>query len=215
MGKYSLQILNQGVRVAVPMSEADTFHDLIRRVRTGDHDAAAQFVCLYEPAIRRAARVRNLDPRLSPLLDSGDIVQSVFASFFVRAALGQYELDQPRQVLNLLVAMSRKKLANFARKQAAARRDYRRQSTKDPQPDQLAGGGADPGQQAATQELIEEFRKRLTPEERELAESRALGRNWDEIAATRSDTAEALRKKLGRAVSRISHELGLEEDGDA
>ena len=33
--------------------------------------------------------------RLRRLFDSMDISQSVFASFFIRAALGQYELDRP------------------------------------------------------------------------------------------------------------------------
>ena len=31
-----------------------------------------------------------------------DICQSVMASFFVRAALGQYQLNTPEQLLNLL-----------------------------------------------------------------------------------------------------------------
>src|ERR1700722_4643922 len=88
------------------------FQDLIRRIRAGDQDAASEFVRLYEPAIRRAARIRILDPRLAPQLDSADIAQSVFKSFFLRAALGQYDLTKPNQVVNLLVAMSRNKLAD-------------------------------------------------------------------------------------------------------
>jgi len=44
-----------------------------------------------------------------------DICQSVLASFFVRAALGQYELETPGHLLKLLVSMSRKKLIDHAR----------------------------------------------------------------------------------------------------
>ena len=66
--------------------------------------------------------MRLHDPRLYRLFDSMDICQSVFSSFFVRAALGQYELDQPVQLLRLLTAMSRKKLIDHAREQQAARR---------------------------------------------------------------------------------------------
>ena len=73
------------------MSEESAFRDLIRRVRAGDEDAAKEIVRIYEPAIRREARVRLVDPRLRRLFDSMDICQSVFASFFVRAAMGQYE----------------------------------------------------------------------------------------------------------------------------
>ncbi len=38
------------------MSEPTSFADLIRRVRGGDADAAAELVRNYEPAIRRAVR---------------------------------------------------------------------------------------------------------------------------------------------------------------
>src|SRR6266436_4001848 len=102
------------------MPEFATFQDLIGQVRAGDGEAAAELVRRYEPAIRRAARIRLADSRLRRLFDSMDISQSVFASFFVRAALGQYELEKPERLLGLLVAMSRKKLADHARQQAAA-----------------------------------------------------------------------------------------------
>ena len=46
------------------------FQVLLRRVRAGDGQAAAEFARRYEPAIRRAARVRLVDTRLNRLLDS-------------------------------------------------------------------------------------------------------------------------------------------------
>src|SRR5579871_5050344 len=77
------------------MAEENPFQQLMRRIRAGDQDAAAELVREYEPAIRRAARVWSLDPRLRRVFDSMDICQSVFASFFVRTALGQYDLQRP------------------------------------------------------------------------------------------------------------------------
>jgi DNA-directed RNA polymerase specialized sigma24 family protein len=192
------------------MTEASTFQDLIRRVRAGDEDAAVQLVRTYEPAIRRAARVRLVDTRLQRLFDSMDISQSVFASFFVRAALGQYELDQPEQLLKLLVAMSRKKLANRVREQGATRRDYRRDKGNMALRN-LTAAGDNPGREVAAQEFLREFRKRLSEEERQLADRRALGQSWDQIAVESGATAEALRKKLTRALNRIAQELGLDE----
>jgi RNA polymerase sigma-70 factor (ECF subfamily) len=191
------------------MMEEHSFHDLIRRVRGGDQAAAAELVQNYEPAIRRAARIRLVDTRLQRLLDSMDISQSVFASFFVRAALGQYELDRPEQLLRLLVNMSHKKLAHQVRREGAARRDYRRLSARRTERPFVAAL-PDPCQQAATQELLEEFRKRLSPEERVLAELRTSGQNWNQIAEQRGESAEALRKKLTRAVDRIAADLGLD-----
>src|SRR5216684_6247091 len=108
------------------MSEETAFVDLIRRVRAGDAQASAELVRRYEPAIRIAVRVRLNDPGLRRLFDSMDICQSVLGSFFVRAALGQFELDNPDQLLKLLVTMARNRLTNHALQEQAACRDYRR-----------------------------------------------------------------------------------------
>jgi RNA polymerase sigma factor (sigma-70 family) len=195
------------------MPETNEFQELIRRIRSGDDAAAAELVRLYEPAIRRAARIRLADSNLRRLFDSMDISQSVFASFFVRAALGQYELDKPERLLALLVTMSRKKLADHARRQAAARRDYRR--TRNNIDEALhAAPGSSPDQHVAARELLDEFRRRLSPDERRLAEQRALGHGWDQIAADEGGSAEALRKQLARAIDRVSQELGLHDFAD-
>jgi RNA polymerase sigma-70 factor (ECF subfamily) len=196
------------------MSAEQEFLDLVRRVRAGDPAAAAELVRLYEPAIRRAAHVRLADPRLRRLFDSMDICQSVFASFFVRAASGQYDLDRPERLLGLLVAMSRRKLADRARQEQAERRDYRRARPAGERAGELAAAGPGPSQEVATRELLAEFRRRLTHEERELADARALGQEWAQIAAEWDDRPEALRKKLARGIDRVAAELGLEGYGD-
>jgi RNA polymerase sigma-70 factor (ECF subfamily) len=197
------------------MSEGEHFRDLIRRVRAGDDVAAADLVQLYEPAIRRAARVRLVDSRLRRVFDSMDICQSVLASFFVRAALGQYDLDGPENLLKLLVNMTRKKLADHAREQGAARRDYRRLQAGSHDLRDHAAAGTSPSQQVAGRELLAEFRRRMSDEERQLADERALNRDWAQIAADREASPEALRKKLTRAVDRVAHELGLDQPDDA
>src|SRR6478736_1392899 len=96
----------------LPMAEDQgTFADFLRRIRAGDQGAAAELVRQYEPAIRLEVRRRLNDPSLYPLFGSMDICQSVLASFFVRVAVGQYDLDHPGELLGLLVAMARNKLA--------------------------------------------------------------------------------------------------------
>jgi hypothetical protein len=103
--------------------ETNVFQDLIARVRASDESAATELVRTYESHIRRAVRIHLVDRRLERLLDSMDICQSVFQSFFFQAALGQYELQTPDQLLRLLVTMARNKLSNEAKKQRRARRD--------------------------------------------------------------------------------------------
>src|SRR5215472_3345414 len=114
------------------MSETAAFAEFIRRIRAGDDQAARELVRLYEPVIRREVRLRLRDLRLASRFDSTDICQSVMASFFVRAAAGQYELEQPDQLLRLLVVMTRHKLIQQVRRHSADRRDYRRLEARDP-----------------------------------------------------------------------------------
>src|ERR1700751_515619 len=106
--------------------EPTPFGELIGRVRSGDETAAAELLRRYEPAIRRAIRVRMVDTRLRRVFDSEDVAQSVFASFFVRPPLANYELEKPVQLLRLLVTISQRKLTSHVREEGAARRDYRR-----------------------------------------------------------------------------------------
>jgi RNA polymerase sigma-70 factor (ECF subfamily) len=152
------------------------------------------------------------DARLSRAFDSMDICQSVLGSFFVRAALGQYELQDPRQLLKLLMAMARNKLAFQVRKQRAQRRDHRRIEAGGSAALDAEAAGASPSQVAAGRDLLEQVRSRLSDEERQLADLKAQGRDWAEIAATVGGTPEARRKQLARAIDRVARDLGIDEE---
>ncbi len=196
------------------MADAPSFHDLIGRVRAGDQAAAAELVRRYEATVRRVVRFRLVDARLGAVLDSTDVCQSVLASFFVRAASGQYELDRPEDLVRLLATMARNKLASQARRERAGRRDRRRAATAGPDDERLVAGGPSPSSQVAAAELLQEARRRLTPDERQLVELRGEGHDWAVIAARLGETPVVLRKRLSRALDRVARELGLDEAGD-
>jgi RNA polymerase sigma-70 factor (ECF subfamily) len=197
---------------APPVAD-DLFPDLIRRVRAGDQAAATELVRRYEPAIRRAVRVRLVDNRLRRQLDSMDVCQSVLASFFVRAALGQFELDHSEQLLKLLATMVRNKVSDAADRHGADRRDFRRATAGLDQAAEAPAAGGTPSRQFAARELLDEARRRLTDDERQLLDLRGQGHEWEEVAAEVGGTPEALRKKLARAIDRVTQELGLEDLG--
>ncbi len=190
---------------------SDPFPELMRQVRGGDADAASRLVRLYEPAVRRAVRVWMLNAKLRRTVDSVDICQSVLASFFVRTALSQYQIDTPVQLVNLLVSMARNKLADQLRREQADCRDNRRVEAQDVNERELVGVEPTPSQLVANRDLLEEFRRRMSADERRLADERALGREWPDIAAELGGRPDALRKKLDRAVNRIARELGLDD----
>lgn len=192
------------------MPEAAQFQDLIDRVRHRDPQAAHELVERYEKVIRRVVRIHLRDPRMRRVLDSTDVCQSVLASFFVRTALGQYELDTPEQLINLLCSITKNKLTNQVHRMRAQRRDIRRNTAIDDSPG-LMTRASDPSEQASAREILEKVYEGLDSQERYLAEQRSLGRTWPELALEIGGTDVALRKKLTRALDRVMGELGIDE----
>jgi RNA polymerase sigma-70 factor (ECF subfamily) len=196
------------------MSNPTPFGEFIRRIRAGDGQAAEELVRKYESAIRLAVRTRLTDPALKRHFDSVDICQSVFASFFVRAATGQYDLTDPGQLIALLVRMAQNKLAEQARFHHRGRRDARQVTGGIDVATGQAGAEPSPSQVVASRDLLEALRSRLTPEERELADRRGSDQGWAEIAAAMGGTASGRRMQLKRAIDRIAPDLGLDSDGE-
>ncbi len=193
------------------MVDSPSFVDLLERVRGGDQEAATLLVHQFEPELRRTVRVRLTDPRLRRLVDSADICQSVLANFFIRVRIGEFDLRQPEQLLHLLLAMARNKVHDKARRQQARKRDQRRiEANPDVALDRLQGSEPEPTRVVEFQDLLEQVRRLLDDEERYLADQRGQGKEWPEIAAELGARPDALRKKLTRALDRVTAQLGLE-----
>jgi RNA polymerase sigma-70 factor (ECF subfamily) len=191
------------------MAPTDAFAELLRRVRRGDPDAAEELWRRFEPLLRREARLRLRDPRLRRRFDESDVCQSVMASFFVRAAAGQFELDSPEQLQHLLLRMGRNKLATHARRHEAECRDVRRAEHLPENHAEPASPDPSPSQTVAWREVLQQFRDRLDPEERQLADLRAQGVAWADIVAQLGGTPDGRRVQLNRAIARVSAALGL------
>lgn len=195
------------------MFDSLNFAELLQRVRAGEQQAAADLVRQYEPLIRREVRLRLEDQRLRRTLDSLDICQSVLASFFVRTAVGEYDLQEPQQLIRLLITMTRHKVASAARRQYRQKRDSRRVEAGDSQA--LAGVAKDeptPSGIVVGEELLQRARSLFHGEESKIAELRGQGESWEEIAQQLGGTAQARRVQFARAVARVSQELGLSEE---
>jgi RNA polymerase sigma-70 factor (ECF subfamily) len=194
------------------MPDAVAFADLIRRVRSGDQQAAVELVRRYEPEIRTQVRLwllrRSL--KLRTAFDSMDICQAVLASFFVRAAAGQYELGRPDQLIALLVGMARNKLSEQVKYHQSQRRDARRVRPLGYVQEEIAAGGDSPSAEVGGRELLQKVRSQLTQEERQIVDLRSGGLDWAAVAGQLGGTAEGRRKQLGRAVNRILQELLVE-----
>jgi RNA polymerase sigma-70 factor (ECF subfamily) len=195
---------------APSMPDGD-FAAFLARVRAGDEAAAMELFRRFEPAIRREVRVRMTGPALARVMDDEDICQSVLASFFVRAALGQYDLRDPAQLRMLLLGMTRNKLAHAARRQGARKRGgHVAPVAVEELP--LPGEEASPSRVASGRELLEQVRGQLGHDDRRVAELRGQGHDWAEIARRLGGTPNGRRMQLTRALNQVSQELGLPWD---
>jgi DNA-directed RNA polymerase specialized sigma24 family protein len=78
--------------------------------------------------------------------------------------------------------------------------------------DEFVAVGESPSMEIAARDLLQEVHRRLSPEERRLLELRNQGCEWAAIANEVGGGAEALRRKLSRALDRVSEQLGLDDE---
>jgi RNA polymerase sigma-70 factor (ECF subfamily) len=194
---------------AEPAPSDNPFVTYVARLRSGDEAALEELVAHYAPVIRLEARMRLRSPHLRAVLESMDICQSVLKSFFLRAAAGQFDIDRPEDLRKLLVQMACNKSREAARREYAQKRDARR-SVSLGEDAHLVAGGDDPADELAWQELLLRGRQMLSADERRIAEGRAAGRTWDELAQDLGGSPDQLRMQLARAQDRVADALGLE-----
>jgi len=106
----------------IPMSELDSFDEVIDGLRAQDEDAAREVFRRFAGRLIGLSHSR-LDKHLRQKIDAEDVIQSVFRSFFVRQAKGQFELESWDGLWSLLVRITLCKCGQKARVFLAECRD--------------------------------------------------------------------------------------------
>jgi RNA polymerase sigma-70 factor (ECF subfamily) len=176
------------------------FENFLAALRKGDEEVAAELVRRYEPLIRRVIRMRLTDPRLRRVFDSMDICQSVLANFFDEIAVGQLDVNTENHLRNLLVRMATNKLIDKIRRE-------QRSAGGLPAEWEPTARGPSPSQVVAQRDLAQVIESQLSEKERWLAQKRAEGWSWVEMANETGDTTDALRMMHARALARIRSQL--------
>jgi RNA polymerase sigma factor (sigma-70 family) len=189
----------------------EAFLDLIRRVRAGDEQACVELVRGYERFIRRVVRLR-LPAQLAAVCSASDICQTVLGSLFARLRLGEFDLNTPEQLIQLLSSMGRNKVLKAIRHEHADCRDVRQREATPVEDHAVADANAMPSVQAAHAELIRKVETLLSEPERQLIELVRQGLKWPEIGARLGETAEAVRKRHERTRADILRRLGLDAE---
>jgi RNA polymerase sigma-70 factor (ECF subfamily) len=173
------------------MAPETSFGELMARVRDRDPEAQRR---LFEAYVRRLVGLAraHLDTVVRRV-DAEDVVQSVFKSFFVRHAAGDWELGGWQDLWSLLAVITLRKCSRQNRDARSGRRDVRREQTPCP-------GGSGPWPQAASPEPSPEEAAVLA----ELVEHLLCGLE----GVDRQIVALTLQ---GEAVPRISEQAGCSE----
>lgn len=97
---------------------------LVRRLRTGSQDAATQLYLRYAKRLHGLTRAK-CSPDLASRVDSEDIVQSVFRTFFRRVQKGEYDVPDGEELWKLFLVIGLNKIQSVGTFHRAAKRDVR------------------------------------------------------------------------------------------
>lgn len=152
---------------------------LIRRLRTGSQDAATQLYLRYAQRLRSLGQAK-CSRDLAARVDSDDIVQSVFRTFFRRVEKGDYDVPDGEDLWKLFLVIGLHKIQAKGAFHRAAKRDMRVSQGGD-QLD-FAAEDSDATSLSILQMTIDEVLNDLSPAHREIINLRIEGHDVAAIA---------------------------------
>jgi RNA polymerase sigma-70 factor, ECF subfamily len=105
-----------------PVASSD--RSLLVELHRGEDDAATQIYLRYADRLRQLATKQTADD-LRSRVDPEDIVQSVFRTFFRRAAEGHYQVPEGEELWKLFLVIALNKIRRTGAWHHAAKRDTR------------------------------------------------------------------------------------------
>lgn len=163
--------------------EAPSDQSLLRRFRRGHDDAPTLLYLRYAGRLRALAAAQS-SPALAARVDPDDIVQSVFRTFFRRAAQGQYDVPEGEEIWKLLLVIALHKIRDLGDYHRAARRDVRQTAAGTAYDRALAiEPGPDGEALLVLSIVIDEVLTALPASHRPIVELRIAGHEVAEIAA--------------------------------
>ena len=189
---------------AEPGGTAPSDRSLLRRFRGGQPDAATELYLRYAERLRALA-AGQVAPDLAPRLDPDDIVQSVFRTFFRRAALGQYDVPEGEDLWKLFMIIALHKIRSAATFHRAAKRDVRATANglSDASAEQHLAA-PDEMALATLRLVIDEVLGGLPPSMRAIVELRVEGHEVEEIARRTQRSRRSVERALHEFRARLS-----------
>ena len=192
--------MDQPTASSLPAAEGQEASDrsLLQRLKQGSQDAATQLYLRYVHRLRALAQAQCSEA-LARQVESEDVVQSVFGSFFRGAAQGCYDVPVGEELWRLFLVIALNKIRARGNYHLAAKRDARR-TVHSEGLEELAAE-ADLGFLRLT---VEEALEKLSPQHREMVTLRIEGHEVAEIARLTSRSHRTVERLLQQARQRLT-----------
>lgn len=183
---------------------------LLIRYRRGDNDAATELYLRYANRLRALSMARTSEA-LKTRVDSEDVVQSVFRTFFRRVSKGQYDVPEGNELWKLLLVIGLNKIRAMAIYHGAGKRDVAKTMQLESGAELPAGEVDSDGESLSVLRMtIEELLGQLPAQYREIVDQRIAGFEVREIAeATKRSKRtverilQAFREKLSELITDV------------
>jgi len=186
-----------------------TDSSLLRRLRRGDGDAATTLYVRYARRLLALTRAES-SSEVRRQVEAEDIVQSVFLSFFRKAAHGMYDVPEGEELWNLLLVITINKIRAKGNYFRAARRDVRRNVPGEFPEFEPAMSDSDEAALGELQLVIGELLAALPPKSAEIVEMRIAGHMVAEIARATRRSLRTVERTLQDFRKRLSDQLSEE-----
>ncbi len=192
-------------------SGARSDQTLLRRFQAGEDDAATALYLRYANRLQQLAAAQS-GRGLAARLDPQDVVQSVFRTFFRRAAMGHYDVPDGEELWKLLLVIALNKIRSLGEFHRAARRNVSRTTSLDadhaPIPSPASGNEASYHVLRLT---VNDLVSELTPVQQEIVLLRIDGFDIQSIA----DRTKRSKRTVERTLQHFRHRMQsvLDQDG--
>ncbi len=185
-------------------------HVLLKRFREGEQDAATELFLKYGARLRALARAQT-SSTLASRFDPEDVVQSVFRTFFRRAATGLYDVPAGDELWQLLLVLALNKIRTLATYHRAQKRDV---SKTDAGHDlaRYAGGDYEQASLEVLKVVLDDFLESLPATQAEVARYRMEGYQIDEIAKKTQRSKRTIERVLNGMRAQLMRQLDVEDD---
>lgn len=176
--------------------EASSDHLLLQRFRRGQEDAATVLYLRYAKRLNALARSK-CSPALAHRVEPEDIVQSVFRSFFRKAADGLYDVPEGEDLWKLFLVITLNKIYAKSVFHHARKRDVRL-TVNAADLDESALGRDEPDNQALAelQMVVGEILDKLPAVCRQMIELRIQGHEVADIAKLTQRSKRTVERTL-------------------